>query len=142
MLTISLAGRVTPVRDMVTDRGLIESCWNRIDHSVLRVSMSLIIKYLSQAVQNNFRHTRSGVADMVSVIDDFASSLLPLVAYFHLGFQRFFTFAALIVIIFLPSLFVLVLISMSHFISTVERGISICTVSPSLFLPVYDPLIS
>lgn len=127
--------------DTTIDRGLKESCTNESDHSIRCSLISLIRKYLSHAVSNNFRHTRSGVDDIISVMDGFASSELPIVAYLHRGFQRFLTLAAEIVMIFLPSLLVLILLSMSHLISTVESGISICTVSPSLFLAVYDPRI-
>ena len=124
------------MRDTTIDKGLVASCMNNRDHSILRESISLMIKYLSQPTLNSFRHTKSGVDDIVSVIDDFASSLLPSVAYFHRGFQRFLTLAAEMVMIFLPSLLVLILVSMSHLISTVESGISICTISPSLFFAV------
>lgn len=109
-------------------------------NSVSVSSLSVIRNVLSQVFLNNTKHTSIGLLLIVSVIDDFVISLLHDVLYLHLGVHRFLTFEAFIVRIFFPSVFVLVLISMSHLISTVLSGISMVIVFPVLSLPVYVPM--
>lgn len=101
------------------------------------VSLSTTMKYRSQAVLNTTKHTTIGVLVIVSVIEDCV--FMSQVPYCHRGFPRFFIFAALIVITLFPVLFLLVVTSTSHLISTLLSGIFIVWSSPSLSLPIYEP---
>jgi hypothetical protein len=111
----------------------VESRLNRIVPSIedSLMSVSDIIKILSQEASRRLKHISNGVLDTSSVIEVCIFSSPHRSGYVHLGFQRFFTFAALSVITFFLSLLVVVLISMIPLISTVLRGIVIVLISPS-----------
>lgn len=138
METISFLLTLIQVSDIITPRGLVESCSNIIDHSFEFVSVSVIRNNLSQEllVSKILKQTIRGMLEIVSVIEELAFSTLHVVEFSHLGFQRFFIRDALIVKSFSHLIFVFVDISTSPFISTVSSGIVIVWGSPSRSLPL------
>ena len=138
MATISFLLMLIQVSDIITPRGLVESCSNIIDHSFELVSVSVIRNNLSQEllVSKILKQIIRGILEIVSVIEELAFSTLQSIEFSHLGFQRFFIRDALIVRSFSHLMFVFVDISTSPFISTVSSGIVIVLSSPSLFLPL------